>query len=1557
MSSVETVEILGSKTIHVGYSIQSHIVSEIVRNKASSTYVIITDSNIEKAGHLASYKAKFLEELAVSRPESRLLTYVVSPGEANKTRATKESIEDYLLASGCVRDTFIIAIGGGIIGDMIGFVAATFMRGVRFVQIPTTLLAMVDSSIGGKTAVDTPLGKNFIGSFWQPDYVFVDVSFLETLPEREFINGMAEVIKTAAIWDEVEFTRLEQYSKSFLEVIRDRKADGTVDLTPLRDHILKLVLGSIRVKAEVVSLDEREGGLRNLLNFGHSIGHAYEAILTPQALHGECVSVGAVKEAELSRYLGILSSAAVSRLSKCLSSYGLPISLDDKILKSRVNGKTCPVDVVLKKMAVDKKNDGSKKKVVLLKEIGACYEPKASVVSDQDIRVVISDEVIVHPFVSPPKKVEVVPPGSKSISNRALILAALGKGECKIKNLLHSDDTGFMLKAVAALNGATISWEDSGDTVVVNGNGGDLIACPEELYLGNAGTASRFLTSVAALVKSNGDLNTIVLTGNARMQERPNGPLVDALRNNGSEITYLNNEGSLPVRVKTGKGLKGGRIELAATISSQYVSSILMCAPYASSPVTLALVGGKPISQLYVDMTIKMMEAFGIKVTQSETEPYTYHIPQGHYVNPAEYVIESDASSATYPLAFAAMTGTECTVPNIGSSSLQGDARFAVDVLRPMGCHVVQTETSTTVQGPPVGQLKALPQVDMEPMTDAFLTATVVAAVANDPKQTTTITGIANQRVKECNRIEAMRVQLAKFGVVATELPDGIVIHGIDYKNLKTPEAPGIHSYDDHRVAMSFSLLAGLAPAPVIIQERNCTAKTWPGWWDTLHTTFNATIDGHESSSSSATSTVVNNGDKSVVVIGMRGAGKSTLSKIVSQVLNFQVTDLDKVFEEKENIGIQDFIRKHGWEEFRVREEKITKECLSTLRTGHVLSTGGGIVESAASRELLKQYVKDGGIVLHLHRDIEETVSYLSADATRPAYIEEIQAVWKRRECLYKECSNSYFFSPHCSSDDEFKTLNASFANFIRTITGAPAPIPDSRSFFVCLTYKNLGDAKSDLPDIGIGADAIELRVDHLASFDEDFVGEQVSILRNHSSLPIIFTIRTKSQGGLFPDDDIAKIESLILLAFKMGVDYLDLELTLPAALLDSVSSKRKFTKIIGSHHDFSGTLKWNNVEWENRYALAKGLNVDLVKFVGTATTFADNIALEKFRADHTEIPLIAINMGEFGKMSRVVNPLLTPITHKALPSASAPGQLTIQEINEAANLIGLLPAKKFYVVGTPVGHSRSPALHNAGYKELGLPHSFELFDTGSVQEVNEKLFKSPTFGGCAVTIPLKIDVIDQLSELSDSAKTIGAVNTVLPLAAGGLRGDNTDWIGVAQSFYKSGVPKLSKQAGISGLVIGAGGTSRSAIYALNQMGCSTIYLLGRTASKLETVKDHFPSSYNIKVVTTAEQALGADPVSVIVSTIPGYSDLDSSLLESITAFLGNGKSQSLFQPTLMEAAYKPKVTHIMKTAEEHGWKTISGYHMLANQAEEQFKLFTGMSVSYDLIYNAVAAE
>lgn len=327
------------------------------------------------------------------------------------------------------------------------------MRGVRFVQIPTTLLAMVDSSVGGKTAIDTPHGKNLIGAFWQPEYIFVDAAFLETLPAREFSNGMAEVVKTAAIWNQDDFALLESHSQEIFDAVQSPSQHFAGRQKESRSAsqalLLRIIVGSISVKAHIVTVDERETGLRNLVNFGHTIGHAIEAVLTPAILHGECVSIGAVLEAEISRQLGHLGQVAVGRLLRVLTAYNLPVSLKDPRIASVPSSTLLSVSRLLDIMKVDKKNSGTTKKIVLLSRIGKTVEEKATPVPDDVIRRALADAVRVVPGT--PKHVRMATPGSKSISNRALVLAALGEGTCRLKNLLHSDDTQVMMAALSDL--------------------------------------------------------------------------------------------------------------------------------------------------------------------------------------------------------------------------------------------------------------------------------------------------------------------------------------------------------------------------------------------------------------------------------------------------------------------------------------------------------------------------------------------------------------------------------------------------------------------------------------------------------------------------------------------------------------------------------------------------------------------------------------------------------------------------------------------------------------------------------------------------------------------------------------------------------------------------------------------------------------------------------------------------------------------------------------------------------------------------------------------------
>ena len=1355
-----------------------------------------------------------------------------------------------------------------------------------------------------------------------------------------------------------------------MEAMKSTPSTDKSRLFDVRQILKAVVLGSVSVKAHVVSADEREGGLRNLLNFGHSIGHAIEGILTPQILHGECVAVGMVLEANLARYLGVLDGGDVARLTKCIASYGLPASLNDVTLRKRSAGRHCSVDQLMTVMGTDKKNDGKKKRVVLLSGIGHTHEPQASVVSDGDIRIILSSGIRVCSSVPKSLNVSCKPPGSKSISNRALVLASLGNGTCRIKNLLHSDDTEVMMNALVKLQGASFTWEENGKILAVTGNGGSLIAGKEALYLGNAGTAARFLTTVATLANPSSQFSSI-LTGNHRMQERPIGPLVDALRSNGAGITYLKPHGAssfvekpesdvrkkngdaLPLRITASGGMEGGNINLKASESSQYVSSILMCAPKAKKPVTLRMIGGVPISQPYIDMTTAMMAAFGVQVTKSKTEEHTYLIPQATYRNPPEYEIESDASSATYPLALAAITGTTCTVPNIGSASLQGDAQFATKVLRPMGCTVDQTQSSTTVVGPPVGSLRPIEKVDMTTMTDAFLTASVLGAVAQGKGDSTTrIIGIANQQKKECERITAIKDELEKFSVTCrmypkNAVPDGIEIDGIDYKTLKEPK-DGVHCYDDHRIAMAFSVLAAVIPGGAQLNDRNCTGKTWPGWWDTLGQTFGVKLEGVDLAKPVPRQPYQDD-RRSIYLIGMRGAGKTTTGKWAAQILNFKFADLDSQLESETGSTIPDIIAELGWEGFRKQELDMLKKSLDTKPISHVFACGGGIVETLEARQLLINYHKSGGLVLLVQRDIEHVMEYLQRDKTRPAYMDDVRSVWLRRKDWYVACSSYQHYSQHAPSDS-LSRASKDVQRLVHFVNGKSRPLEEIKmkehSFFVSLTVPDLSTALDFLPEVVAGSDAVELRVDLLKDPlnpdnppSHDFVANQVAILRGSTSLPVIFTVRTVSQGGRFPNHAQEEALALSQLALRMGVEFMDLELQWPDHILHAITSAKRETKIIASHHDPKGMLSWKHGSWVPHYNKAL-LYGDVVKLVGLATSQEDNVALAKFKewtkaADKT--PLIAINMGIDGQLSRIQNAFLTPVSHEDLPFKAAPGQLSAIEIRSALSLHGVIKPRNFFLFGKPIGHSRSPALHNTMFKAQGLPHYYHLFETDIAKDLEQTL-QSANFGGASITTPLKLDIISYLDEVTKDARTIGAVNTILVDQSRSsksgqghhLTGCNTDWQGMKLVLENAGAQATSGQ---SAIVIGGGGTARAAIYALHAMNYSPIYLLGRSVNKMQSLAESFSTQYPLQVISSHEEVMKVQPA-VAISTIPADRPIDKGLeqlLELLFKTRGDVK-----QHILLEMAYKPAVTALMGMAQKERWATIAGLEVLAGQGLHQ---------------------
>jgi 3-phosphoshikimate 1-carboxyvinyltransferase len=487
-------------------------------------------------------------------------------------------------------------------------------------------------------------------------------------------------------------------------------------------------------------------------------------------------------------------------------------------------------------------------------------------------------------------------PGSKSISNRVLLLAALSNGITEVRDLLHSDDTERMLEALRTLG---VKIESLGDNAFrVTGCGGDFPVKEAKLFLGNAGTAFRPLTAALALAGGH-----YMLSGVSRMHERPIGDLVDALRQLGADIRYQGNEGFPPLELnlpsdkttshstKPASGqvagypqpspLQGeGAVSVKGNVSSQFLTALLMALPLLGRTVKVEVVG-ELISKPYIEITLAMMARFGVAVQRDGWHSFTVKAGS-RYVSPEEIYVEGDASSASYFLAAGAIGGGPVRVEGVGKSSVQGDVRFA-EALEKMGARITIGDNWMEASAPAIGKLKAI-ELDCNHIPDAAMTLAVAALFAEG---ITTLRNIASWRVKETDRIAAMAIELRKVGATVEEGADYIRIAGLrseDRGASKTngsavslnPQSSllnpseGIDTYDDHRIAMCFSL-AAFGGAGIRINDPGCVAKTFPDYFDMFKQVT-----------------------QSVPVIAIDGpsaSGKGTVAQRVAEALGFHYLD------------------------------------------------------------------------------------------------------------------------------------------------------------------------------------------------------------------------------------------------------------------------------------------------------------------------------------------------------------------------------------------------------------------------------------------------------------------------------------------------------------------------------------------------------------------------------------------------------------------------------------------------------------------------------------------
>ena len=758
-----TLQVNASTTyeIVVGRNLLPDCGAKIKKISAAETVVIVTDDIVEPL--YGSVVRQSLEAEGF-----RVATFVFPHGEQSKSHHTLIALYDFLCDQSVTRGDLLIALGGGVVGDLTGFCAATYLRGIDYVQIPTTLLAQIDSSVGGKTAVDTEKGKNLVGAFKQPSLVLCDVDTLDTLTPEIFADGMAEAIKYGLIKD-----------KKLFEMIAEN------DISEILEN---MIYQCIKIKAQVVEADEFDKGERMLLNFGHTIGHAIERQYHYQTYtHGTAVGVGMVYISALSEQAGLTPKGTTEAIKRCLHKYQLPCSV--KITPEQILGIS----------SNDKKRDKNDINLILLKEIGQAFISKMSLAEYAKFLQCLptpAEQAVITP--SALSGTVQIPP-SKSYAHRALISAALADGVSVIHNIAHSEDIDATVSGLTAL-GAKFEFHDHAVTV----HGIRIPAENAKIDCWESGSTLRFLVPVAAALGTSCEFS-----GKGKLPSRPLRTYIDCF---AEKAVSIQPDSGMPFRL-TGK-LKPGKFSLSGNISSQFITGLLFALPLLEGDSEIVLTS--PLESVdYVNMTLEMLRLAGIEITYAGNG---YRIKGNQHYHPFTYTVEGDYSQAAFFFTAAAI-GSPISCQGLNPHSLQGDKKM-LDILKQAGAEVLVSGNTVTVSHRSLQPFT----VDAKDIPDIVPILSVLAAHCAGESQ---IIHIERLKYKESDRIQTTAALLKSLGAEVSAYDDRLVIQGG-----KPLCGGVVDSFRDHRIAMSAAVAALQATSFVTILHAEAVNKSYPNFFE-----------------------------------------------------------------------------------------------------------------------------------------------------------------------------------------------------------------------------------------------------------------------------------------------------------------------------------------------------------------------------------------------------------------------------------------------------------------------------------------------------------------------------------------------------------------------------------------------------------------------------------------------------------------------------------------------------------------------------------------------------
>lgn len=765
--------------------------------------------------------------------------------------------------------------------------------------------------------------------------------------------------------------------------------------------------------------------------------------------------------------------------------------------------------------------------------------------------------------------------------------------------------------------------------------------------------------------------------------------------------------------------------------------------------------------------------------------------------------------------------------------------------------------------------------------------------------------------------------------------------------------------------------------------------------------------------------------DASIVLIGIRGSGKSTLAVMASGVCQKRVIDVESLFQENTGFSTAKYRKQFGASNHNLRQEEILHNTLEKHDRGAIIVCNGSSLERSG-QTLLHKFAKSHPVI-HVVRDLSSIHQYLET-----LDMSKLQDLVAFSGPIFRHCSNYEFYNitetkvpfsvipanqPSVPAFLTLKRAERTFLRFLSLITTpenarnnmSPLepgfPLSDVATEFrqytcaVQIPLSVLLSEEADIEQLEFGSDAFEivvdpmdldLRMQNLPSERAEQISRAVSRVRRSTVVPIVYHVLPAGPHR------VASYMEHVRHGLRVSPEFLTVDLSLDEDLIRDIIQTKGSAKVVGHFH---AALNWDNPFWLEKYDAAIGLGCSVARFTRPAQFMDDNAAIQSFRNKVSDrrrkIPLICFNTGRAGRRSACFNQVLTSVIPDSLRDSSEfesmieknpeTAWLTAREATKALYASFTYDPMNFYVMGASTDYSLSPTMHNAAFKTCGMPHTFRNIQTQTLSSLQE-LVRQPDFGGTAISLPFKIEVISLIHSLSPHASYIGAVNTLIPVRhlnkdgsipdklelfmernqAGPIKalyGDNTDWIGIRSCIRRGLSPANAIRPGTCGLVIGAGGMARAAVYAMLQLGVKNIIIFNRTYSNAKNLVSHFTRVVSVSPNGGTHPpifAQGSKPTFHILQSRddPWPSDLrpPTIILSCIPTHPVGGNpapeftlpQQWMQSPTggvVIELAYRTLNTPLMRQIREkasRSWICLDGLDLLPEQGFAQFELFTG---------------